>query len=187
MLESWVAFATMVVRTVCEVDSRIHRLADLAERLQLTNRLREFAGPRLHLVEQPHVLDRNHRLVGEGGDQLDLLVGERPHRLALQDDDSDRRSFAQQGNAQHCANAAHFRLFDHLVAWIGEHVGNLDRFTLRDNAADDRAATRRQRVGLDVGPEVGRVPVSRDLPIGVPLLAIDRGHVRLAKPRGGLD
>ena len=33
----------------------------------------------LHLVEQPRVLDRDHRLVGEGGDQLDLLVGERPH------------------------------------------------------------------------------------------------------------
>ena len=32
----------------------------------------------LDLVEQPHVLDRDHRLVGEGGDQLDLLVGERP-------------------------------------------------------------------------------------------------------------
>ena len=28
-------------------------------------------------VEQAHVLDRDHRLVGEGGEQLDLLVGER--------------------------------------------------------------------------------------------------------------
>ena len=31
----------------------------------------------LHLVEQPHVLDGDHRLVGEGLNQLDLLVGER--------------------------------------------------------------------------------------------------------------
>ena len=29
--------------------------------------------------EQPHILDRDHRLVGKGGHQLDLLVGERPH------------------------------------------------------------------------------------------------------------
>ena len=28
----------------------------------------------LGLVEQPHVLDRDHRLVGEGLQQLDLLV-----------------------------------------------------------------------------------------------------------------
>ena len=33
----------------------------------------------LHVFEQPHVLDRDHRLVGEGCDQLDLLVGERAH------------------------------------------------------------------------------------------------------------
>ena len=29
---------------------------------------------RLHLVEQPHVLDRDHRLVGEGLDELDLAL-----------------------------------------------------------------------------------------------------------------
>ena len=43
-------------------------------------RLRELAALVLDFVEQPHVLDRDHRLVGEGRDQLDLLVGERPHR-----------------------------------------------------------------------------------------------------------
>ena len=33
----------------------------------------------LHLVEQPHVLDRDHGLVGEGLHQLDLLLREGPH------------------------------------------------------------------------------------------------------------
>ena len=37
--------------------------------------------PRLHLLEQPRVLDGDHGLVGEGRDQLDLLVGERLHLL----------------------------------------------------------------------------------------------------------
>ena len=32
----------------------------------------------LGLVEEAHVLDRDHRLVGEGPEQRDLLVGERP-------------------------------------------------------------------------------------------------------------
>ena len=36
------------------------------------------------LVEQPRILDRDHGLVGEGLDQLDLLVGERPHLRARQ-------------------------------------------------------------------------------------------------------
>ena len=43
----------------------------------LLQRFRQLARARLHLVEQAHVLDRDHRLVGEGLDQLDLLIGER--------------------------------------------------------------------------------------------------------------
>ena len=53
----------------------------------------------LHLLEQPHVLDRDHRLVGKGLNQLDLLVGERRDFLALEEDHADRRSFPQQRNA----------------------------------------------------------------------------------------
>ena len=59
------------------------RAGDDAEHLRgrglLLQRLGQLARARLHLVEQPHVLDRDHRLVGEGGDQLDLLLAERLH------------------------------------------------------------------------------------------------------------
>ena len=34
----------------------------------------ELRGARLHLLEQPHVLDGDDRLVGEGLDQLDLTL-----------------------------------------------------------------------------------------------------------------
>src|SRR5262249_3164390 len=47
--------------------------ADLTERAKLRDRPGEFACARLHLVEQPHVLDRDNRLVGEGRRQLDLF------------------------------------------------------------------------------------------------------------------
>ena len=33
----------------------------------------------LELVEQPHVLDGDHRLIGEGFEQLDLRRGEGAH------------------------------------------------------------------------------------------------------------
>ena len=33
---------------------------------QILERARQLLGPCLHLLEQPHVLDRDHRLVGEG-------------------------------------------------------------------------------------------------------------------------
>jgi hypothetical protein len=34
----------------------------------------------LDFVEQANVLDRDHCLIGEGGGELDLLVGEGPYR-----------------------------------------------------------------------------------------------------------
>ena len=38
--------------------------------------LRKLAALILDFIEQPHVLDRNHRLIGKGRDQLDLLLRE---------------------------------------------------------------------------------------------------------------
>jgi hypothetical protein len=55
----------------------------------------DLARARLDLVEQPHVLDRDHRLVGEGGDQLDLLIGEWLDGGAHQANDADRHTIAQ--------------------------------------------------------------------------------------------
>ena len=73
------------------VERRAQFMAHIGEELRLVlARLRELPALVLDFVEQPHVLDRDHRLVGEGGDQLDLLVGERAHRLALQNNDADR-------------------------------------------------------------------------------------------------
>ena len=48
---------------------------DLAGRRLLLQRLGEVAVARLQLLEQADVLDRDHRLVGEGLEQLDLPVG----------------------------------------------------------------------------------------------------------------
>ena len=56
----------------------------------LLQRLGQLARARLHLVEQPHVLDRDHRLVGEGLDQLDLLIGERLDLQAISQDDAEQ-------------------------------------------------------------------------------------------------
>ena len=62
------------------IERRAQLVAHIGEELRLVlARLRELPALVLDFVEQPHVLDRDHRLVGEGRDQLDLLVGERPH------------------------------------------------------------------------------------------------------------
>ena len=67
------------------VERRAQLVAHVGEELRLVlARLRELAALVLDFVEQAHVLDGDHRLVGEGGDQLDLLVGEGPHGPAYQ-------------------------------------------------------------------------------------------------------
>jgi hypothetical protein len=61
----------------------------------------ELAVGVLELPQQPGILDRNHGLVGEIGHQLDLLVGERPHLLAIDADNADQRPFPEHRHAEH--------------------------------------------------------------------------------------
>ena len=110
---------------------------------QVLERGGQFARAPLHLVEQAHVLDRDHRLVGEGLDQLDLLVGERPHGFTLQNDHPDGDSFAQQGDSQHRVNTANFCCAGHFEIRVCQDVGNVNDSTLRYRTANDRPAPRR--------------------------------------------
>ena len=65
------------------------RAADNLQHLRcsrlLLQRLGEFARALLLRLKQADVLDRNYSLVGEGFDQLYLLLGERPNRSAVQE------------------------------------------------------------------------------------------------------
>jgi hypothetical protein len=47
-------------------------------------------------LKQPHVLDGDDRLVGEGFDQLDLSFGKRLNDVTPYDDAANWRSFSQQ-------------------------------------------------------------------------------------------
>ena len=52
------------------------------------------------LVEQPCVLDCDDGLSGEVGDQLDLLIGERPDFLPINADGADQLVFLDHGYDQ---------------------------------------------------------------------------------------
>src|SRR5262249_34276554 len=68
-----------------KVQGRVYRLADLAERLEFADRLRQFIRAGTQFMKQPRVLDGDYRLRGEVPDQFNLLVGERTHFLAVDD------------------------------------------------------------------------------------------------------
>ena len=65
-------------------------LSTSAGRGLLLQRFGEIVGALAQLVEQPRVLDGDDGLRGEVLHQLDLLVGERPHLLAIDDDGADQ-------------------------------------------------------------------------------------------------
>ena len=60
----------------------------------------------LQLLEQADVLDRDDGLVGEGLSAARSAVGERPHLLAVDDDDADQLVVPQHRDGEDGAEAA---------------------------------------------------------------------------------
>ena len=80
-------------------------VAHTGEELRLAiARLRQLLALILDFVEQPHILDCDYRLVGEGGHQLDLSIREASDGSAHEHDHADRRSLAQERNAEYAAS-----------------------------------------------------------------------------------
>ena len=81
-------------------------LQHLAGRGLLLQRLGEIVGALAQFVEQPRVLDGDDGLRGEVLHQLDLLVGERTHFLAVDDDGADQFLLLEHRDAKSVARAA---------------------------------------------------------------------------------
>src|SRR5262245_56918337 len=121
----------------------------------------KLARARLHLVEQPRVLYRDHRLVGEGGGKLDLFISERTNVSALQIDHTDRRSLPEQWHPQQRTNSPELRCRGHSIFWVDHHVGDMYRCAFKYDAASSRTAARWNWVTFHVFFVVGRETVDR--------------------------
>ena len=75
-------------------------LQHLARRGLLLQRLAEIVGALAQFVEQPRVLDRDHRLRGEILHQLDLLAGKRAYLLAVDHESADQLVVLEHRHAQ---------------------------------------------------------------------------------------
>src|SRR5262249_19252012 len=133
----------------------------LARRGLMFERFGELARARLHLVEQPQVLDCDHRLVGERRDQFYLLVGKRPHCGSLQDDDADRSAFAEERDPKRCA---HIELpVKHYVVRISPNIWGMDDLAFEKGSSRHRAPTRGDRIIFHVPLVLGGVAVRREM------------------------
>src|SRR6516164_6819926 len=101
-------------------------MAHIGEELRLVlARLRELAALVLDFVEQPDVLNCDSSLVGKSHHQLDLLVGEWPHRVSCQSDNAYWRSVPQHWDAKQGTKATNRPPLIG-VFWIGQNIGNVN-------------------------------------------------------------
>ena len=85
----------MAARTVLQIERGVHRAQHFLERLEFGHRPSERSCTCLHFVEQPYILDRDHRLVGECGDEFDLAIRERHRVHARQREGADYLTVAE--------------------------------------------------------------------------------------------
>ena len=134
----------------------------------------------MKFFEQSNILDRNHRLVCEGGDEIDLLLAERLHALTGENENADRFIFPQQRHAKRSALTGQRYRFAHRVFGIGSDVGDLHRVAFERHAAGNRASVHGNRVLLQKFDILRREADRSAGPIKVAFAAENEGHLGIA-------
>ena len=160
-----------------EIEGRRDRLADLAQGTQLLRRTSQ-------LLEKLHVLDRDRRLGGERGEELDRPVAERIDLEPPEDQDADDPVAHQHRHAQHRAVPTEFPPDRPAVRGIRQHVGNLDDPSLEPDPADERLRTLRHGVALHVLPVLRRAADDERDAVDVTIRLVDVATVGAAQPHG---
>src|SRR5262249_38103344 len=106
----------------------------------------QLAVARLELAEQPHVLDGDDGLIGEGLQQVDLVFGKWPGLRTRYRDDTDWIAFPQHGHEETAppADGADQPLM--LVLEIGLDIRDVNDGALEDRTPVQQGPCRPRRV-----------------------------------------
>ncbi|MBA7467261.1 hypothetical protein ES707_02475 [subsurface metagenome] len=160
-------------------------LEHVADRRLLLQGFAQFFRAGLHLVEQADVLDGDHRLVGEGRDQLDLPFRVWLDDLAAEEQHADRLAAAHHRNAEQGTVAGDLLHVGIAIFRVGQCVCNLDGPPRQQRAADDALSSGLQAVNIDHPDPVDREVVVGRVIVAAVVLECDRAHVGIAELRGG--
>ena len=139
------------------------------------------------LGQQPSVLDRDDRLVGEGAHQFNLPFGKRLDPLTGKIKHAGRLTFAQQ---RHAERGSHVADGDHLrqsVIPVGGKILDLHHRQPLRCPSDNAAASGLEDKVLSDGSELRREGEGRDRPIHIAIAFGDHSHFSAAEPGSGFD
>src|SRR4030095_1508144 len=105
----------------------------------------KLPGPRLHFLEEAHVLNRDGGLVGKGRYQLDLLVGEGSDFVPVQAEHAKKDLFPEHRDRQHSPKATNSPKLGYLILRIRRYIGNLNRAALHRSSTNRRPTSRGYR------------------------------------------
>ena len=97
----------------------------------------------LDRLEQARVRDRERCLIGEGLDQPDVFLGERPPLHPGENDHADQMGFEHDRDAQHHSIRPRAGV---LVLRVGEDVRDMNRFSQQSRTAGRRRPIDRVRM-----------------------------------------
>src|SRR6516164_5062654 len=114
----------------------------------LLERFAKFAGALLLGLEQPHVLDRDRRLIGESRQQRDMLLLEWPHVSAAYCNGAERVALADQRHAENRVMAKPLRhmLTEGKFITGMLHVYDMDRLHSDNSSPRDRRTIQWKRL-----------------------------------------
>jgi len=120
----------------------------LASDFEVFDGLGKLPRPRLHLLEQPRVLDGDDGLVGEGLKQSKLFLAEGPGSSSIEGHDTDNLAITDQWNPYGCSESNRFckvverkfRVIEHIRKM---HDASLDKRPSRNGSSGEpsRAAS----------------------------------------------
>src|SRR5262249_54266633 len=156
-----VAFANIASKTGCKSPGEPEMTCSTSEVAVCCSSDSVSSRARLHLIEQAHILDRDHRLVGEGPDQLNLLVGERLNGPSYERNHAKRISFALQRNSK---GGPITELLLHVqirVLRVCKNVGHMNGLCCQHRSSDDASSPAFVWDGLYIFNDIRRVAVGR--------------------------
>ena len=137
--------------------------------------------------EEPRRLERDHGLIGEQGDEADLLVGEGLRLDPPGADDPDHDVVAEHRHAEHRAELAELEGVRVVVLHIVEDIRDVDGFALERGPPGQRRPTRADRVGKVEGDDLGTAADVCDVAVDVAIEEVDEASLRVAQPRRILE